>query len=119
MKECPDLRTLPGGYRWFYSEDHIAGGAVDPWDLEFRGKFGTVYPLGRDLLGAFTASARKGKELLRIAGVTPHQYGDVELVAAFAVELLPAVAEVMQLRKKKVLSEETKARLRENLAAAR
>lgn len=115
--ECVDLRDFGRTYRVFTSEDHVEGSLRDPWNLELRGIHGKVWPYGGDLLLAYT-HGHKVRYRLAPLGVVQN-WGDEEAVVRFTPDRLPEVAEVLRLRKRRVMSPAARAAAAERMRLAR
>jgi hypothetical protein len=89
------------------------------WLYQIPGKFGHVYVHGAEGLGAYASRAGRLHRLLAIPGVQLHQRGDGEGSVIFPVALLPQIAEILQLRRRPVISDERRQELRSRMASVR
>ena len=85
----------------------------DPWMLTMPCRKGEIYPHGGDRLSVEVTGRRIADRLAVIPGVTLWQDGDREKCFLFPVELFPAVAEIVQPRRRRKchLTDEQKAKL--------
>lgn len=113
MSEIPNLERDFPEYRIYMGDDHKAGEKRDPWNMELKGTYGQVWYGGHGLFQAYCPALRVHKRLLAIDGVKTWQHGDTEIVVTLPPSSLRAVADLLKCRKRKVVSEETKARLAE------
>ena len=67
---------------------------------------------GPDTLAGFTNRSKIVAKLVSIPGVRVHQQGDAEARVLFGPEILEAVADVLQARRRRRVSEATRERLR-------
>lgn len=107
---CFDLRTQRA-YRVFYGPDHVPGCRVEPWNLELRGSRGRVYPHGGATLQAYSDHRRLMYKVLAVHGVKVWQDCDREFTVTFPVEGLGPVAEVLKLYRRRLVTDEERARL--------
>ncbi len=92
--------------------DESAEGGKDTWMYQVPGRFGTIYPHGGDLLAVeCDYHDRTARSLAALPGVTLHQDGNREKTFLFAAELFPAVAAIVQPRRRRRLSEQAKQKL--------
>jgi hypothetical protein len=118
IAQCVDLRaTFAGQFRFGWDEAY----AAERPDLRTREaawltiipcRFGHIFPHGGRRLAAYTTSRRRA--LAALPGVTVAQggVGCPEVIVTFEVEAIAAVAELLQARRPRQVSPETKARLR-------
>jgi hypothetical protein len=115
---CVDLRQYDRYRVWNELEGRKAHQADDPWDLIIPGRLGFVAPYGGEFLHACTNSLITTRRVLAIdpeALVTQH--GSDGQNVKFHSRHFEAVAKLMDLRRRKVLSEEQKAAQVERLKA--
>lgn len=89
------------------------------WLQQIPAVHGHIYIHGENRLGAWCGSPRVACKLVRLPGVTVHQRGDGEATVTFHPRDLPAVATLLQCRRRRKVSEATLARLRAMAAARR
>lgn len=103
-----------------YSARHVPREKLDPWMMlvEFRG--GNIYPHGGDLLAVEVEGRRfLRKRLAALPGLTLKQDGDDFQSWTFPVEQFDAVAEIVQPRRRRVLTEAQRAEFVERTQAYR
>ncbi len=112
-----DLTTYAQRYRVGKEQP----GSRDPWDLFIRCRFGHVYPHGgRYLAASIDGYPRIAARLRRLPCVQIVQDGDHgELTVVFDVRDFDAVAEVIQPRRRRILTDQERQRRAESLAKAR
>lgn len=112
---CLNLRKLFGD-RFKISNDPAAryepNSRNDPWLFIIPCKFGEIYPHSGDKLAVMVCGNRKVPET-RNLGLSVHQDGDTEAVFLFTPGQFDQVAEVVQPRKKRQVSEKERRRLAE------
>jgi hypothetical protein len=113
---CVDLRSEFGDrYRVRFNAGHegTTGAGADIWGLEMlcKGRGVTIYPIGGQRL-AVEVDYRPSivRKLMVLLG-PPSQDGDHEKTFYFDLEQFQAVAEIVQPRRRRVLSEAQKAKL--------
>ena len=114
ISTCINLRERFGKqYRISYDEAASAGGErADPWMMIILGRFGTIYPYGRESLAVeIDGHPRIAKQLGAIPGIVLHQDGDDEKTFVFPVDLLDQVAAIVESKRVKRLTDEQKAKL--------
>jgi hypothetical protein len=96
----------------FPTQTEDGGDRRDPSDLIIRGKFGHVYQHSETMLGVATKThGRAARQLAAMPGVTVLQNGTDGINAIFLPDLLDQVDAVVQLRRRRVLTESHKAKL--------
>jgi hypothetical protein len=110
---CIDLKARFGReYRVRYEESYYAEYGPnaltrDPWYMIIPGKYGHVYPHGGELLGAATDKAGIiARKLRKLPGVRVSQDGDDGINALFSVALIPQVADLLKLRRRRLSPEQ-------------
>lgn len=84
----------------------------DPWLLLIPGGRGHVYPHGGDLLAASTnTSGPTAKAVLQLPGVIVHQNGADGVTVLFREPQLSQVAQLLQLRRRRRVSDQERQRL--------
>ena len=106
---CVDLSKRFPAYRTAWSEDYLPGQDFDPWLLEIRGRLGTIYPYGGELLCAYTDKKYTRARLKALPGAEVWQEGDSELIVRFPTELAEPFFRLLKSRKRRVLSPEAQA----------
>lgn len=108
---CVDLKERFG--RHYRIEWEPGSRSRDPWYMQIpcRHNRGHICPWGPDVLAACTNSRRLTERLARLPYTTVHQDCDDGGNVLFPVDHLPEVAEIMEARKRRRLSEERKAAL--------
>jgi hypothetical protein len=108
-----DLKATYGDtYRITLDESAKVGGVPRDellWLYRIPAKYGHVYVHGQDVLGAYCDRKNIIPRLKRLPGVRVHQQGDREVTVVFAPEHFPSVADLLQARKRRILSDEQKA----------
>jgi hypothetical protein len=93
---------------------------LDPWMMTLVCKRGLIYPQGGSRLAAEVDNhPGAARQLAAIPGVTLTQDGTTERTFVFDIELFPAVAAVLQPRRRRRMSEAQRTRLREAGAGTR
>src|SRR5262245_65154194 len=112
MCPCVNLRERFGKH-YRITFDEAAEGRDDPWMMQIpcTGRGITLYPHGGTLLAVEVDGRWHLARRLREMGLTVHQDGDREQTFLFDVADFDRVAEVVQPRKSRRLTEEQKARL--------
>lgn len=112
--DCIDLRRM-SGYRLLNElTGKRAGVRDDPWELLIPGRSGDVSPYGGDLLIASTHNAWVTRLILdAVPGAVASQDADDGANITFPADQFDAVAGVLGLRKRRVLSEDERTRLAE------
>jgi hypothetical protein len=87
-----------------------------PWHVLIPAKHGHIYVHGENTLGAFTDAPNVAAILRTLPGVAPHKRGDREYSFLFPPDYLEQVAQVLHARRRRRLSEATRARLVERTA---
>jgi hypothetical protein len=105
-----DLRALAESQHYRLTLDESVGGdtAEDRrWMWQIPGRRGHVWVHGANTLGVYCrVTRREYRDRLVAAGVTIIQDGDGELNATFPPDLLPAVAEIIEAKRRRVLTPE-------------
>lgn len=116
---CPNLPALFGfRYRitWdpAYCTHRVPRSKLDPWYAQIPCRYGTIYPVGTDRL-AVEVDYHPGLavKLARVPGVVCTQNGSEEKTFQFPLSAFDAVAELVLPRRRRKLTEERKAKLRE------
>jgi hypothetical protein len=120
---CPNLKQLFGKrYRVSYEESYYAERGTmlartpDPWLMIIRGRLGHVFPHGRNLLAV--ATDKRGSTVTKLLAEVPDltivQNGSDGVNATFPIECFPAVARIVKLRKRRILTPEQLKALREH-----
>jgi len=108
---CINLRER-FGRRYRTGFDDAAGNRDDPWMMTIPGRFGTIYPHGRDRLAVeVDGHPRIAKQVAAIPGIVLHQDGDDEKTFVFPVDLFDQVAAIVEPKRVKRLTDEQRARL--------
>src|SRR5438132_10059903 len=108
---CIDLRDR-FGQQYRIGFDDAAKNRNDPWTMTIPGRFGTIYPHGRESLAVeVDGHPRIAKQVGAIPGIVLHQDGDDEKTFVFPVDLFDQVAPIVELKRVKRLTDEQKARL--------
>ena len=89
------------------------------WYQQIPCKYGHICVFGRELLGAHAAGRRRAGRLAALPGVTVRQRGDSEVNVSFPPEVFPAVAALLQARKRRKVSPEQARAGAKRLAAHR
>jgi hypothetical protein len=89
------------------------------WLVTIPGRYGSVFVWGQTLPGATTDRRRLHPRLMAIPGAVVRQRGDRELTVSFPPDQLPAVADLLKIRRRRRLSPEAKAKAAERLKLAR
>ena len=119
MMECVNLKERFGKrYRVRYEESYYVehgsrAWGDDPWLQVIPCDLGHIFPHGGNLLAASTN--RRGataKKLMALPGVTVHQDGDDGVTVLFPVESFDQVAALMRPKRRRVVSEAERQRLR-------
>jgi hypothetical protein len=110
-----DLKSLAAG-RWRLTLDESAAipgqtEADRAWLWQVPAKYGHVYIHGRERLGVYCRSVRLLPRLLAVPGLALHQRGDREFSATFPPDALAEVADIIQARRRRQVSEGERARL--------
>jgi len=88
--------------------------------MEIRGKYGAIYPQNANTLAVrFDSTIIAKKAEATIPGLKLHRNGDFEKVYLFAPAQFSQVADIMQARKRKVLTPEARAILVERMRGLR
>lgn len=121
--KCLNLKDLYGKrYKIFTEEsweqekpEHRTG--ERPWSMELRGKKGNaiVYPAGGNDLMVYVASPQT-RTAIRKLGIDEKQCGEYESSFRFHHSRLPDVDRIVNLRKRRVLSQEQKEKAIKRLA---
>jgi hypothetical protein len=112
---CPDLRQLCRGTYRLDHDPAADAGDTNPWMATLAGRYGVVYPHGRDTLAVETDDGRVAARLAEVLGdAPPYQHGENFWCYLFPAALLVGVAAVIKPPKERRLS----ARARQRLAAA-
>lgn len=119
MATCANLKERFGKrYRVTYEESYRAqrgprAWADDPWLMILPCQFGHIFPHGGDMLAASTDRAGgTARKLRALPGMIVHQDGDDGLTVLFHAGRFDEVAAIMRPRRRRVLSEGERARLR-------
>lgn len=124
--KCVNLQRRFGGrHRVAYEESYYAqygpgARTDDPWLRIIPCRHGHIYPHGGDTLAASTD--RRGAvatRLVALPGVTLHQDGSDGVTVLFHVDRFGEVAEIMQPRRRRRLSEAQRRACTERLARVR
>jgi hypothetical protein len=86
-------------------------GTDDPWLTLLSGRFGVIFPFGRDRLGVETRDPRIAARIAAIRGAIPYQRGEWHWSYTFHVSYLGAVADIIQPAKVRRMSPSAKKRL--------
>jgi hypothetical protein len=117
-----DLRAFAGD-RYRITLDPSAEDDTDHesrlWFFRIPCKYGFISVHGPAMLAAWTGSPKMVAKLIALDGLRVHQRGDREVRCLFPPERLDAVAELLQARRKRQVSEATRQRLIEVGAAGR
>jgi hypothetical protein len=118
-----DLKKLYGDVYKITLDESITASkkkrANRPWLQQIPCKYGHIYIAGRNLLGAHAAGRLVAGRLATLPGVTVRQRGDAEVNVVFPREVFPAVAALLQARKRRKVSPEQARAGAERLAAHR
>jgi hypothetical protein len=117
-----DLRAFAGD-RYRITLDESATVDTDRetrlWCYRMPCKYGFISVWGEDTLAAYTDRPKMIAKLIAVPGVTVRQRGDAECRVTFPPDRLDTVAELLQARRKRQVSEATRQRLIEVGAAGR
>lgn len=103
-----------------YSARHVPRDKLDPWMMLIEFKGGNIYPHGGDLLSIEIEGRRfLRKRLAEVDGLVLNQDGDDFQSFTFPVDRFDAVAEIVQPRRRRALTDAQRAVLRERGAAFR
>jgi hypothetical protein len=125
VAECIDLMKI-GGKKYRIRREpgphtpQRSNAADMAWYWELLCKHGFVYPYSKTHLAAYTGKPRIRIKLAALAaehGMEVVQYGDTECVVLFTTKQFGKIAALLQVRKRKQLSEEQKEVLRQRMAA--
>jgi hypothetical protein len=116
-----DLKAAYGQrYRVTYDESCSLPGCTREdklWGARIEGRHGHVYVHGRGTLGAYVRTRRDPTDrlgrLLAVPGARLHQRGDDEASVTSPPEHLEAVAAILQLRRRRQVSDDHRRRLTE------
>src|SRR5438067_1055735 len=89
------------------------------WLQQIPCKYGHIFINGTETLGAYAAGRLIPGRLAALPGVRVHQRGDTEVSVVFPPEAFPAVAELLQARKRRKVSVEQARAGAERLAGYR
>jgi hypothetical protein len=89
------------------------------WYQQIPCRYGHIFVAGRKLLGAHASGKLMPGRLAALPGVTVRQRGDSEINVVFPREVFPAVAALLQARKRRKVSPEQARAGAERLAAHR
>ncbi len=123
--ECINLRQRFGKvYRITYDPayDHkgIHRKNLDPWYMQIPCRKGVIYPQGSDRLAVeIDYHGPTAKLVSKIPGITRTQRGDNEQTFTFHVDLFDQIAELVQPKKRRVLTEEQRQELAQRIQRAR
>jgi hypothetical protein len=81
------------------------------WLFQIPCKYGHIYVHGENRLGAWTGNRLMRGKLMALPGVKAFQVGDAECTVTFDPACLEQVAQLLQARKRRVLSEAERERL--------
>ena len=115
-----DLKARYGDtYRITLDDGHRPDRADRLWLQQIPCKYGHIFIAGHETLGAYAAGRLISGKLAALPGVRVHQRGDTEVNVVFPPEVFPAVAELLQARKRRQVSVEQARAGAERLAAHR
>jgi hypothetical protein len=112
-----DLQKMFGGrfriiYDPSYDVFHVPKAKRDPWMMCIPCQFGMIYPYSDVLLAAeVDYHPKTAKQLQALTGVALTQDGDYERTFTFSLAVFEQVAAILKPRKRRILTEEQKARL--------
>jgi len=119
MSDCIHLRERFGDrYKVRYEESYYAergphARGDDPWLQIIPCRRGHIFPHGGELLAASTdAAGPAAKRLKALPGVKVHQDGSDGVTVLFPVERFDQVADIMHPRRRRIVSEKERARLK-------
>jgi len=98
-----------GVYR--VGHDPSEAGDKDPWMVTLPGRYGEIYPFGKDRLAVEVEDPRIAARVAAIRGAIPYQRGEWHWSFTFHVSYLGAVAAVIHPRKIRPLSASAQKRL--------
>jgi hypothetical protein len=105
-----DLKAAYGGtYRIALDQSATIPGqsrADRLWLLQIPCRYGHIYVHGIETLGAYAAGRLIAGKLAALRGIRVHQRGDSEVTVVFPPEEFPAVASLLQARKRRRVSDE-------------
>lgn len=84
---------------------HEVNGRRDPWLYLIPCRYGHIGPHSDRLLSVYCHSARLVPRLMALPGIVPKQVGETEAILAFPPELFDPVAQIVQPRRRRRLSE--------------
>jgi hypothetical protein len=125
MPECVNLLEMFGDrFRITWDPAYDAKGkhraTIDVWYAQIPCRFGTIYPYGDTILAVEVDYHRHiAKRLADLPGLKLHHNGDHEKTFLFDVADFEKVAEIVQPRRRRQLTEEQRAVLVERLARVR
>jgi hypothetical protein len=109
---CPNLRWLVRGVYRVGRDPAAQTGDEDPWMTTLPGRFGLVYPFGRDRLAVETSDPRIASRIAAaLGGTEPYQRGWWHWCYTFPVSRLGAVATIIQPKKVRRMSVAAQKRL--------
>ena len=92
----------------------------DPWMMQIKGRYGTVYPYGGELLCLEIDGHNKlANKIAKLPGITVHQEGEDERTLLFDVSLFEKIARIVKLKRRRRLTEEQRREKAARLAAVR
>ncbi len=106
-------------YRIGWDESRPRGGFKDPQLMTLRGRRGHVYVDGDKLCAALDCTVYLVNKVKKIPGVKILQYGDDGINFSFSEDSFRQIAKIIQLYRRKKLSEAHKEKLRKNLQKVR
>jgi hypothetical protein len=108
---CPDLRKLVGGVYRTGRDPAFVAGDRDPWMVTLPGRYGEIYPFGKDRLAVEVFDSRIASRVGAVAGAIPYQRGEWHWTFTFHYAYLDAVAAIIQPAKVRRMSAAAKKRL--------
>jgi hypothetical protein len=109
---CPDLRWLVRGIYRVGRDPAAEAGVNDPWMVTLPGRYGLIYPFGRDRLAVEISDQRIASRVAAaLDGAKPYQRGWWHWCYTFPVSHLGVVAAIIQPAKVRRMSAAAKKRL--------
>lgn len=121
MSKCINLRTAFPTCR--ITHDPAFEDKKDPWSFQIPCRLGVIYPFDHNTLAVevdnHPLAVKQLGELVGMDHGTHWQAGDREHTFLVPARMFEQVAAIVHPRRKRVLTEQHKAKLRENAAKAR
>jgi hypothetical protein len=111
VNNCPDLRKLVGGIYRTGRDPAFVAGDRDPWMVTLPGRYGEIYPFGKDRLAVEVYDPRIADRVAAIKGAIPYQRGWRHWSFTFHDSYWGAVAAIIQPAKVRRMSAAARKRL--------